>query len=56
MRKHFIYPLLLLAASSLAGCQVIGAIFKAGVWFGILIVVAIIAVIVFIIRGVSKKS
>ena len=56
MKKHFIYPLLLLAVSILSGCQVIGGIFKAGVWVGILIVVAIIAVIIFIIRGASKKS
>jgi len=56
MRRNLIYPLLLLAISSLAGCQVIGGIFKAGVWVGILIAAAILAVIVFIIRSTSKKS
>jgi len=56
MRSTFIYTLLAFAVSFLAGCQIIGGIFKAGVWVGILIVVAILAVIIFIIRGVSKKS
>ncbi len=56
MKKNLVYALLVFAVSLLAGCQVIGGIFKAGVWVGILIVVVIIAVIVFIIRGVSKKS
>lgn len=39
----------------LSSCEAIGAIFKAGVWSGILIVVLIIVLIVFIARGISKK-
>ena len=56
MIKNACYLLLLSFASLFAGCQVIGGIFKAGVWVGVLLVVAIIAVVVLIIRGMSKKS
>jgi hypothetical protein len=46
------YSSLLLFISMLTSCEVIGGIFKAGVWVGILIVVAIIGLIVWLIsRG-----
>jgi hypothetical protein len=36
----------------LSSCEIIGGIFKAGVWVGVLIVVAIIALIVWLVgRG-----
>lgn len=38
----------------LSSCEVVGGIFKAGVWVGILVVVGIIALILFLI-GKSKK-
>jgi hypothetical protein len=56
MIRNACYLLLLSLSSLFAGCQVIGGIFKAGVWAGVLLVVAIIAVIILIIRGMSKKS
>lgn len=40
----------------LPSCQVIGGIFKAGMWSGIFIVVLIIALIVYLISRGSKKS
>ena len=41
---------------SLSGCQAIGDIFKAGVWSGIIIVVAIIGIIIyFMSRGKSSN-
>ena len=36
------------------GCQAIGDIFKAGIWVGIIIVIAIIAIVGFIIKMFSK--
>ena len=39
----------------LAGCEVIGGIFKTGFWAGILLVVLIIALIVFVISRAGKK-
>lgn len=32
----------------LAGCEVIGGIFKAGVWFGILLVAGVVALLIWI--------
>ena len=38
---------------SLSSCQVIGDIFKAGVWVGVLAVVAIVGLVVFLIAKAS---
>jgi hypothetical protein len=35
---------------SFTGCQIIGDIFKAGVWVGVIIVVIVIALLIWIIR------
>ena len=46
--------LLVVASISVSGCEVIGDIFKAGVWVGALFIVVIIAIVGFIaakIRG-----
>lgn len=43
-----------LALLSLSSCQIAGGIFKAGVWVGIIIVVAIIAIIVMVIGKAGK--
>ena len=53
MKKNaLVYGSLLLFVSLLASCSVIGGIFKAGVWVGILIVLAIIGLIIWLIgRG-----
>ena len=52
---HFLLALLLvLTVIPLAGCEVVGGIFKAGMWVGVLLVVAIIGAVAFIatkIRG-----
>jgi hypothetical protein len=55
MKKNgLVYGSLLLFISFLSSCAVIGGIFKAGVWVGILIVLAIIGLIVWLIgRGRS---
>jgi len=34
----------------LPGCEFIGDVFKAGIWVGIIIVIAVLAVIAFIIK------
>jgi hypothetical protein len=43
--------LLMLSALTLAGCQIVGDIFKAGVWVGVIAVVGVIALIVW---GISR--
>ncbi len=45
---------LVLIVQTFSGCEVIGDIFKAGIWVGIIIIIAIIAVIVFIARMFKK--
>lgn len=53
--KNSIYILILsILPFMFSGCEVIGDIFKAGVWVGAIIVFAIIAVIIFIIKLFTK--
>jgi hypothetical protein len=40
---------------TITGCEAIGDIFKAGVWVGIIFIVAIIAVFTFIAKLFSNK-
>jgi hypothetical protein len=40
---------------SLSSCQIIGDIFKAGVWVGILVVVAVIGGVIFLISKIAGK-
>jgi uncharacterized membrane protein YkvI len=49
--KHSWHPfvLLLLSTVALTGCEVIGDIFKAGVWVGALLVILVIGIIVWLV-------
>jgi hypothetical protein len=49
--KHSWYPFvfLLLLTVALTGCEVIGDIFKAGVWVGVLLVLLVIGIIVWLV-------
>lgn len=40
---------------SLSSCEVIGGIFKAGVWTGIIGIVLVVALIIFLISKMTKK-
>lgn len=51
MKKLSLASLLLLAVS-LTGCELIGDIFKAGVWAGILLVVVVVGLILFVLRRI----
>ncbi len=55
MKQFFTATLLLSMVMIFSGCEVIGDIFKAGVWVGVLAVVGILALIIFIFNKVSKK-
>ena len=46
---------LALLALPLAGCEVIGDIFQAGMWTGVIAVVAVIALIVYAASRMFKK-
>jgi len=55
--KNSLYVLLFAMISiSLTSCELVGDIFKAGVWVGILVVVGIIALVVFLISKLSGKK
>ncbi|HYE55624.1 MAG TPA: hypothetical protein VD996_12300 [Chitinophagaceae bacterium] len=50
MKKNaVIYACLFLVLSSLSSCELIADIFKAGIWVGIILVVAIIILILWLI-------
>ena len=45
---------LLLLAISLSGCEAIAGIFKAGMWTGVILIVAVVALILYLI-GKTRK-
>ena len=56
MKKILPYACLALLPILLSSCSAIAGIFKAGVWVGVLIVVAIIALIIYLVtRGSGKQ-
>ena len=56
--KHTVILTLILTLliSLLSSCEVITGIFQAGMWFGIIIIVAIVIGIIAIIRRVTKHK
>jgi hypothetical protein len=53
MKQYSLFGLLALAtAMTLSSCEVVGGIFKAGVWVGILLVVLVVGLILWLVgRG-----
>jgi hypothetical protein len=47
--SRLVLLVLLAACVSASGCEVVGGIFKAGLWAGIIMVVLVVAVIMFIV-------
>lgn len=57
MKKHTNYytvTLLILMSLSLGSCEVIGDIFRAGVWVGILLVALVVGIILWLV-GKARK-
>lgn len=52
----FAFLAFVIVSISLTSCQVVGDIFKAGVWVGILAVAAVIGLIIFLISKLSGKK
>jgi hypothetical protein len=48
MKQSWLVPVFF-SAIALSGCEIIGDIFKAGVWVGVLLVLAVIGIIVWVI-------
>jgi cytosine/uracil/thiamine/allantoin permease len=54
--KNTFYPVLLMMVMFLSGCELVGDIFQAGVWAGVLIVVAIIGLVIYLVSKLSGKK
>lgn len=52
--KNSLFVALLFMMVTLSSCELVGDIFKAGVWVGVLVVVGIIALIIFLISKARK--
>ena len=46
MKAFLNYIFIFLAVISLSGCEVVGGIFKGGVWTGVILVIGVIAVVI----------
>ncbi len=55
MKTNITLALLLVVCISLTGCDAIAGIFKAGLWVGVIVVVAIIALVLWLL-GKAKKN
>jgi hypothetical protein len=52
---RMVRPLALVpVALSLGGCTIIGGIFKAGVWVGVVAVVLVLALVIWVVRAFSR--
>ncbi|MBV9988272.1 MAG: phosphatidate cytidylyltransferase [Chitinophagaceae bacterium] len=56
MKKLQLFTLLSVLAVMFSGCELIGGIFKAGVWSGIIIVVLVIVLIIWLIGRMGRKG
>ena len=55
MRKNFLLSALIVSfLITLSSCDLIGGVFKAGMWFALIIVVAIVALVLWLI-GKARK-
>lgn len=52
----YLLTIMLIAMVTLSSCEVIGGIFKAGVWVGVLAVVGVVALIIFLISRMGGKK
>lgn len=55
MKKLSLYSIMTLSVLTLTSCEAVGTIFKAGMWWGI-ILVCVIVVILFLIFSKGKNS
>jgi cytosine/uracil/thiamine/allantoin permease len=49
MKAYLSYLIVFLLTFTLTGCEVIGDIFKTGMWTGVILVVAVIAVVIWLL-------
>jgi hypothetical protein len=54
LKKSYSLLVLLIITQLFTGCELVEGIFKAGVWVGVIIVVAVIALIIWVISRITK--
>ncbi|MFY0256057.1 phosphatidate cytidylyltransferase [Chitinophaga sp. 30R24] len=54
--KHLTYLMLVSIAMVLGSCALIGGIFKAGIWTGIILVAIVVGLIIFLISRGNKRG
>lgn len=54
MTRNFFYAFLLAAVPFLSSCEAIGTIFKAGMWWAFILMIAVVALIVWIVSKARK--
>lgn len=52
MKRAFPLAIIAFLCSTLSSCELIGGIFKAGVWSGVIIVVVVVALLIWILAKV----
>jgi hypothetical protein len=58
MNKPFSLPFLLILfilVTSVSGCELIGDIFRAGVWVGVIVVIVVLGLIGFVFRALTRR-
>ena len=53
-RSWFLSLVLLFSALALSGCELVGAIFKAGVWVGVLLVLGVIGIAIWLVSKTNR--
>ena len=48
MNQAFAFALLVISTTMLAGCELVGDIFEAGVWVGVILVILVIGLVVWL--------
>ena len=51
-----VLSVIIMAAVLLSGCEVIGGIFKAGVWTGTILVVLIVAIVIWVVSKLFSRN
>lgn len=49
-----VFTLLILLSLTFSSCAAIGGIFKAGMWFGVIAIIVVVAIIIWIVSKVRK--
>ncbi|WP_187264026.1 hypothetical protein [Pontibacter beigongshangensis] len=53
--KPYLYAILIILTTTLSSCEVIGDIFKAGMWTAVIIIVIIVLIVIWIFRKLGGR-